>query len=57
VSLLKGKYKKILDKTYFIENSNKSGEPGSSGSIVSVYRLDDRAIQFRSSAEAKGFFL
>jgi hypothetical protein len=30
-------------------------EPGSSGSIVSDYRLDDRAIGVRSPAEAKDF--
>jgi hypothetical protein len=32
-------------------------EPGSSVSIVSDYGLDDRAIEVRSPAEAKGFFL
>jgi hypothetical protein len=32
-------------------------EPGSSVSIVSGYRLDDRAIKVRSPAEARGFFL
>jgi hypothetical protein len=30
---------------------------GSSVSIVSGYRLEDRAIEVRSSAEARGFFL
>jgi hypothetical protein len=30
-------------------------EPGSSGSIVSGYGLDDRAIEVRSLAEAKDF--
>jgi hypothetical protein len=35
----------------------KSQEPGSSVSIVSGYGLDDRAIEVRSPAEAKGFFL
>jgi hypothetical protein len=30
-------------------------EPGSSVSIVSGYGLDDRAIEFRSSAETKDF--
>jgi hypothetical protein len=30
---------------------------GSSGSIVSDYGLDDRAIEVRSPAEEKGFFL
>jgi hypothetical protein len=32
-------------------------EPGSSGSIVSDYGLDDRAIGVRSPAGAKDFFL
>jgi hypothetical protein len=32
-------------------------EPGSSVSTVSGYGLDDRAIEVRSLAEAKGFFL
>jgi hypothetical protein len=32
-------------------------EPGSSDSIVSGYGLDDRAIEVRTPAEAKGFFL
>jgi hypothetical protein len=32
-------------------------EPGSSVSVVSGYSLDDRAIEVRSLAEAKGFFL
>jgi hypothetical protein len=35
----------------------KESEPGSSGSIVSGYGLQDRAIEVRSSTEAKGFFL
>jgi hypothetical protein len=33
------------------------GEQGRSVSIVSGYGLDDRAIEVRSPAEAKGFFL
>jgi hypothetical protein len=33
----------------------KTGAPGSSVSIVSGYGLDDRAIEFRSPAEAKDF--
>jgi hypothetical protein len=37
---------------YFLEE-----KPGSSVSIVSGYGLDDRAIEVRSPAEAKGFFL
>jgi hypothetical protein len=32
-------------------------EPGSSGSIVFDYGLDERMIEVRSPAEAKGFFL
>jgi hypothetical protein len=32
-------------------------EPGSSVSIVSGYWLDDRAIEVRSPAEAKGLYL
>jgi hypothetical protein len=32
-------------------------EPGSSVSVVSGYRLDDRAIEVRSPAEVKRFFL
>jgi hypothetical protein len=32
-------------------------EPGSLVSIVSDYGLDDRAIEIRSPAEAKGLFL
>jgi hypothetical protein len=32
-----------------------SPEPGSSGSIVSSYGMDDRAIEFRSPAEANDF--
>jgi hypothetical protein len=34
-----------------------NSEPGSSVSIVSGYGLNDRAIEVRSPAEAKGFFL
>jgi hypothetical protein len=34
-----------------------NGVPGSSVSIVSGYGLDDRAIEVRSPAEAKGFLL
>jgi hypothetical protein len=34
-----------------------SGEPGSSASVVSGHGLDDRAIEVRFPAEAKGFFL
>jgi hypothetical protein len=37
--------------------SNDFGEPDTSVSIVSGYGLDDRAIEVRFPAEAKGFFL
>jgi hypothetical protein len=37
--------------------NERGSEPGSSGSIVSGYGLNDRAIEVRSPAEAKGFFL
>jgi hypothetical protein len=46
------KWKKINGCNIYLQ-----GEPGSSVSIVSGYGLDDRAIEVRSSAEAKGFFL
>jgi hypothetical protein len=35
----------------------KISEPGTSVSTVSGYGLDDREIEVRSAAEAKGFFL
>jgi hypothetical protein len=38
-------------------SATRNCEPGSSVSIVSGYGLDDRAIEVRSPAEAKGFFL
>jgi hypothetical protein len=37
--------------------NGKCCEPGSSVSIMSDYGLDDRAIEVRSPAEVKGFFL
>jgi hypothetical protein len=46
-----------------ISKCNKKGgrqyisEPGSSVSVVSGYGLDDQAIEVRSPAEMKGFFL
>jgi hypothetical protein len=40
---------------YIIGNTHKSEEPGSSGSIVSDYGLDDRAIEVRSPAGARDF--
>jgi hypothetical protein len=41
------------DQTLYLVNRSR----GSSVSIVSDYGLDDRAIEVRSQAEAKGFFL
>jgi hypothetical protein len=38
-------------------NAESMDEPGSSVSIVSGYGLDDRAIEVRSLAKTKGFFL
>jgi hypothetical protein len=38
-----------------IRAHNLGCEPGSSVSVVSDYGLDDRAIEVRSPAEAKGF--
>jgi hypothetical protein len=40
----------------FQQNVGLGQEPGSSGSIVSDYGLDDRAIGVRFPAEAKDFF-
>jgi hypothetical protein len=42
---------------FFMVNNYTHCKPGSSVSIVSGYGLDDRAIDVRSPAEAKGFFL
>jgi hypothetical protein len=41
----------------FSINAFQLGEPDSSVNIVSGYGLDDRAIEVRFPAEAKGFFL
>jgi hypothetical protein len=38
-------------------NTTTQSEPGSSVSIVLGYGLDDRAIEVRFPAEAKGYFL
>jgi hypothetical protein len=48
---------KILKYREFNSLMDVCCEPGSSVSIVSDYGLDDRAIEFRSSAEAKRFLL
>jgi hypothetical protein len=47
------------DKSLFtyIESLTYFCEPGSSVSTASGYGMDDRAIEVRSPAEAKGFFL
>jgi hypothetical protein len=39
----------------FLKSTELLGEPGSSGSIVSDYGLDDRAIGVRSPAGTKDF--
>jgi hypothetical protein len=46
-----------LEYYLFVVINAREGEPGSSVSIVPGYGLDDRAIEVRSLAEAKGFFL
>jgi hypothetical protein len=45
----------ILVRSHFYESLFWRCEPGSSVSIVSAYGLDDRAVEVRSSAEAKDF--
>jgi hypothetical protein len=55
-------WKKMPAPTYLAKERVAAGhkaasEPGSSVSIVSGYRLDNREIKVRSLAEAKGFFL
>jgi hypothetical protein len=47
----------LEDKAHYLDAFIHISEPGSSVSIVSEYWLDDRPIEVRSSAEAKGFFL
>jgi hypothetical protein len=48
------RYSVCSDFSTVIPHTSKQG---SSVSIVSGYELDDRAIEVRSPAEAKGFFL
>jgi hypothetical protein len=43
--------------TNILTHISSKGEPGSSVRIMSGYRLENRAIEVRSLAEAKGFFL
>jgi hypothetical protein len=45
------------NSTFLISDRYMSNNRGSSVSIVSDYGLDDRAIEVRSLAEARGFFL
>jgi hypothetical protein len=47
----------LLVCLFYEDLSFYKGEPCSSVSIVSGYGLDDRAIEVRFPAEAKGFFL
>jgi hypothetical protein len=47
----------IADALLITASSLLTGKPGSSVSIVCGYGLDDRAIEVRSPAEAKIFFL
>jgi hypothetical protein len=47
----------IVNPLHISSSSSKQGEPCSSVSIVSGYELDDRLIEIRSPAVAKGFFL
>jgi hypothetical protein len=42
---------------YLMSVYHMRGEVSSSVNMVSGYGLDDRAIEVRSSAEAKGFFV
>jgi hypothetical protein len=51
------KLKRVRGSWRKIRRSILVGGPGSSGSIVSDYGLDDREIKVRSPAKAKGFFL
>jgi hypothetical protein len=46
----------IID-AYNLTSIMRPVEPGSSVSVVSGCGLDDRAMEVRSPAEAKGFFL
>jgi hypothetical protein len=47
----------ISDRVIFDICSAMNSEPSSLVSIVSGYGLQDRAMEVRSPAEAKGFFL
>jgi hypothetical protein len=50
-------FKMLRTNLSFILVLKVFGEQGSSVSTVSGYGLDDRTIEVRSPAEAKGFFL
>jgi hypothetical protein len=45
------------DGRKILEVMHKFGEPVISVSIMSRYGMDDRAIEVRSPADTKGFFL
>jgi hypothetical protein len=47
---------RVTEKGFEVSRQS-AGDRGSSVSIESAYGLDDRAIEIRSPAEAKGFFL
>jgi hypothetical protein len=47
---------RVTEKGFEVSRQSAGGGPGSSVSIQSAYGLDDRAIEIRSPAEAKGFF-
>jgi hypothetical protein len=45
----------VILRPLYVTGAHLSQDPGSSGSIVSGYELDDRAIEVRSPPEAKDF--
>jgi hypothetical protein len=54
MELIEAGFCTVWKNTVYYKND---GEPGSSVNTVSGYGLDDRAIEVRFPAEAKGFFL
>jgi hypothetical protein len=57
ISILETDVNKIMESDKYMFVSLANSKPGSSGSIVSGYGLDDRAIGVRFPGETKGFFL
>jgi hypothetical protein len=57
LGLLTPRKKKTKYNVEYFKLGMVSGDPGSPVSIVFGYGLDDRAIDIRSPAEAKGFVL